>query len=698
MDDIAFFDTKPYEHRGGIYGECLRKASSLRGEAVDGMEPAVDTEEGQLMPGVPNPKLGDPKEESGEQGRQRHARARKSSGTESILSTKSAPLGAAGPEKPSSFNLSSWGTSTSLETHSHEHRQHHHKHKDHDHSRKRSWFTSSPAVSKSKLGATESDSALPLPDTKGSEVAAVKPQNKSAGEELVRKSHSTTALPAAAAESSDAAVERLRGILEAGKSQSTPPSSATNAANFQQSKVFSAGLDPEAVLTASPEPSLYKTSSGSSVDTTHAAIASAARPSAAKTSEAETGERSHSNLVRHESGRSTSSSKSAESSQDRPALQPDNASIASGHDGSSSASVFSNSSTSSNIAILQNWKTKATDKQAIQASVSQARDAMSRWGNKWQAYRKAHQTANQGDDEHRKLNDDIPQLQQENVGTSGSILHRDGKLTPETRSRSSSLISSSPTGHFQPSAATTTTSLSGVTGPSIDTTLGSKAPSQRSPVVRRVPPPSAVPVHPAVGQQNSEQPAPPKRQSYTPAPMMSIPGIDASRRFHASSADASLAKGPPPLPSRDAVTAEQKPATPTRVPVPSNDTAAKASSESPRDVSASPARSSPPPLPVRPAAVAASVTDGLPEPEAGASAATPPDTVSSLQQSRVRNETAATSPTTSMRVPNNETSPAVIIQPPTPAPEAEATFDQQDILDNGSEPVADDPVRPNVVV
>jgi hypothetical protein len=301
----------------------------------------------------------------------------------------------------------------------------------------------------------------------------------------------------------------------------------------------------------------------------------------------------------------------------------------SGPDSASNVSLASsNAGTSSNIAILQNWKTKATDKQAIQASVNQARDAMSKWGSKFQAYRKAQQAATEAEQtpsvQARESMDgendastpqsisggDRPSSREGGAlpvpaSRPRSISKQDGSLTPESRSRSSSLISSSPKGHFKPSAATTTISLSSSSAASPVTAVSSEQLSQRSPTLHRVPPPSAVPVHPAVGVDFENRAPPPKRKSYTPAPMMSIPGIDDSRRFHVSSADVSDSNArAPPLPARKPSPQEGQlhGPSPKRVPPPVsplNGGSETTTTTSENASTSSPSSVVPPPLPAR---------------------------------------------------------------------------------------------------
>lgn len=618
MDDIAFFDTKPYGQRGGIYGECARRASDLRSEVGDGMEPAIETEDGQIPPGVPNVKLGDPKISSEDNMRQRNGRPRKSSTSDSLLSTKSVPIAAlGGKDKPLAFSLASHGTSMSLDHPSHESK--HHKHKDHDHSRKKSWFSSS---GKASITATRSQSAVPLSSEKASqhEQSSPLPFPSEVGEPA--SDTTVSAAPVVNPESGEAAVLKLKELLQAGKQRSSSER-ASSAAENRENSVYP--LPEVAALSASPEPSLYRTSSGSSSGTAQAPqkevvdTTSPSNPPHASSNGKVPG------LMRRSSDKSHMSTGPV-ASENKQLQNPftDESSISSTSD---SASIQTNNSgTSSNIAILQNWKTKATDKQAIQASVNQARDAMSKWGSKWQAYRQAQHAAAEAEklasiqiraahDEHSGQVSQQPSAAVDSVFPSyqdGTAVtphtsrssKQDGKLTPETRSRSSSLLSTSPKGQFQPSPATTTTSLSGISGITALNEVDNPSSTQKSPTVRRVPPPSAVPVHPAVGTEADRAP-PPKRKSYTPAPRMSIPGIDDSRRFHVSSADVAQPKAsPPPLPSRKPVPAEEEAPkqSPKRIPPP---TLVEAQGDLPdptvklSDQAVVSATSGPPPLPPR---------------------------------------------------------------------------------------------------
>lgn len=692
MDDIAFFDTKDYGQRGGIYGECARHASNLSGEAGEGMEPALETEESQIPPGVPNFKLGDPKDSTGDSVRQRHVRPRKSSTSESITSTRSVPVGAVGGiEKPSAFNLISKSTSISLDQDTQESK--HLKDKNHDHSRKKSWFNSTSNLAKGSLTATKSDSAASPPTAHKSEVGfSVPSREQDTLDSLTPGLTAPSARTSADSEDDEAALIKLKQRLEAGKMR--PKVSGPESETMSETHLSSIPPLPrpksEPPLMASPEPSLYKTSSSSSTDTTHPSGTNAIQSVPSDAAQQEMSSSKLPNLIRRKSDKSMSSSRSAASIPSDQNPFSDDAAVASGPD---SASIHTNNSgTSSNIAILQNWKTKATDKQAIQAGVSQAREAVSKWGSKWQAYRQAH-AKTEADEPSASLRrtpeegDSVLSAQQlatvnsrlssktHDVTTSSSTIprsipKRDGKLTPEPRSRSSSLMSASPTGHFQPSAPTTTTSLSGPSTATSVANASSEALSQRSPTVRRVPQPSGIPIHPAVGADFERLP-PPKPKSYTPAPRMSIPGIDDSRRFHASSADLPESRSSSsPLPSL-------KPGTqisgsgnqsPRRVPPPSmsdadrDPVAAVVPSQDETSHVSSPV-AVPPPLPARHAP-----TESLGDGGLVASIQTDPSSTGVTSRVEGSLNPVMTHGDSYLNASDFAVSPELVVQPPTPSP------------------------------
>lgn len=246
------------------------------------------------------------------------------------------------------------------------------------------------------------------------------------------------------------------------------------------------------------------------------------------------------------------------------------------------------------------------------------------------------------------------------------------------------MISSSPTGLFQPSAAITTTSLSGLP---TDSSLPGKPATTRSPVVRRVPPPSQIPVHPAVGNENVEKPPPPKRQSYTPAPMMAIPGIDASRRFHASSADIPRIpiQPPPPLPARDAAETQAalRPEPPVRIPAPETDLERDLSTTVVNSGSAdlSVAPTLPPPLPARPQPTdGASLNEEESSPIQSASFERQSGKLAGHEQSQsalIQSNVLLGDDSTTQYADETTDLPALSVQPPTPAPEPREASEEE---------------------
>ncbi|GAA5930310.1 hypothetical protein JCM1841_004280 [Sporobolomyces salmonicolor] len=190
----------------------------------------------------------------------------------------------------------------------------------------------------------------------------------------------------------------------------------------------------------------------------------------------------------------------------------------SGH--TSSASVDSPSSTTSPSAgFLATWRTKASDKEALAASVAQAKESMRRWGAGWNARRTSGRLA---DAEGAGMAVETPIKEEE--GQEGYRDYRartkSGDSTPQRmpsppRGRAASLTGPSSTGkpdpgHFAPLPSSPTTKLSTASA------QPSSQPAQAPNLPSRAPQPP---------------PSPTKQAGYKPAAMMQLPGIrDEGRR------------------------------------------------------------------------------------------------------------------------------------------------------------------------
>ena len=613
MDDLAFLNTKAYTHRGGIFADCARKAADLVNDA--GTVGDVGTTSGHadeaglgdedehdglsIAPGIPSLKLGDDRSSIGSADpasaasnlRQRLPNKSKHSDSEaSVKSTQSAPL-LEDPRKEKDI-----------------------------HTRKKSWFggtsststspTSTPKASRSSVG--ESDSSLPLPSnsSKGPPLSGSLDMAK---QPVSRK----TTHPVAenlVGDGTDGAADRLRDILESGKKSRLGSGSSPD-------ENIRATLGPEVPVVTPERPisapllkntPIQSTNSlpraSSTVSTASDFTSQAAAPSLIfDTVSGQSGLESSKppSLLREQSDKFVSSIQTA-LSQDSVNAVPNPSPF--GMPLSPSPTPAAGSST-----ILNNWRVKAADKQALQASVdrgvSQAKDAMNKWSNKWQAYRK--QQAGERQDEHDEptgtavdpaadaftsatypasasaaatLDTKTPELvpvPTMSKSSSHSNLDSGSRMdeNPDGRSRANSIASTSPR-HFKPSAPMTTTSLTMGDAVSVNAPSASSSPnlssSQSNGSTKRVPPPSTVPVHPAFSNhtQNrrpaaaSKQPVKSDKSGYKPAAMMAIPGIHDSRRVAVSSEDfrsnGEIDSKPPALPFRtgDSSSLEQSVATP----------------------------------------------------------------------------------------------------------------------------------------
>lgn len=553
MDDIAFLNTKPYLHRGGIFADCARKAAELPTHiptAESGEETDEEAETGGVPPGVPNLKLGDNKSNGVDGLRQRHTKGDKTVQDDavSVKSTQSAPL--IGDQK-----------------------------KEKEHARKRSWFSSSTSL-RNKLPSTNEN------DTNASSASSNTSLTEAAKYKLAQSRAE------AARDDSDSVAERLRDILDSGKAKAGSTSTEGSVRitdpyhlglpNFAPERADS---DPT-ILSSSPQhspnmvtPILPSSASFESLDSgdTRNESKVTAIASAAKGTETQSKTPSLFRRASDKSINSTRSVSSAFGSAPVPTM-----SQASQESTSSGASQQTISSTTS--AIIQTWKTKANDKQAIQAGVNQAKDAMAKWSSKWQNYKRAHNTANPGGGEQEDpLSHDAAEPVADVFGepafigmgstaatptvkpredhvTSVAEPSRPAESSPrgasslssdkEQRPRSGSLISTSPTGQFKPSAPVPATSVT-TTDPATSHFSSSPTKTTASQPIRRVPPPSTVPVHPAFS--NKRKTSTSGANAYRPAAMMSVPGIDDSRRFAVSSEDyktTSKEQATPALPQR----------------------------------------------------------------------------------------------------------------------------------------------------
>lgn len=518
MDDIAFFDTKPYLHRAGIFGDCLREVRDPLSEETRPPTDDLDADEEtpRIPPGVPNPKLSDEKDTGN---LHQHTPSARRTSDASLKSTQSAP-----PEGSAE--------------------------KESDPIRKRAWFgtTSSSSPTKTKVHAADSEPNLPSlinkdlrPRKSRTDLKADEP---SRSYRLASSStRYTDTLSTVSGDASDTAADRLRGILENGRaraSSSSEESIGVRKVPDTHPATFPAALNPENAAGVN----VPGADSSVSAPTTKTQITGTDTLNDVIIADAQFIERTTSPTPSiAPSVASRTSEKSVASS--LRSIAPSTTSQTASSSASSSATT-----THTTSQLLNAWKAKASDKQAIQASVNQgmtqAKDAMNKWSNRWQAYKSAKLTQPDGSAEavqetlsHSSFGNlnGTPELggmssMARKANEHGSPRpERAGSLDGNAKSESQTSTSPSNFSHFQPSIALPTTSIStaeAVTLPS--------SPSPANPTaIRRVPPPSAVPVHPAHSIHNRRQSGTADMTGYRPAAMMAIPGMDESRRFAASS-------------------------------------------------------------------------------------------------------------------------------------------------------------------
>jgi hypothetical protein len=489
--------------------------------------------------------------------------------------------------------------------------------KEKEHARKKSWFTTyasaipsaisptppskptfdPPHISTSSL-ASASDSALPLQAKHDpTELHHASSSQSLVGRQPSLKRQAASQSPDTHGSYEEGAADRLRGILKsdqstASRKASISSQSASEVPSIDAKQATDSSLAntsigiPTTSQMAPPPPS----TSSLAPDSTGTVSATQDRPfDVASAYSSDTIGRP--TISRKKSDKSISSIQTASSSNSvggpssPTSLGPS----------SSAASTNSNlgqSPTSTTSAILNQWKVKAADKQAIQASVDrgvlQAKDAMNKWSNRWQAYKKQQAERTQGSELGQ---DDVPSRQYHyhapepapdvfeasttppHRSSSPLSHHKDVSSSPPSSHKprhgeTADLrnISASPTSHFiRPSAATAATSLatgeavamvpSTVAGGSGSTGHPSSSDTESVRPMKRVPPPSTFPVHPAfsVADKHARRSSTQSKPGYQPAPMMAIPGIEESRRFALGSDDIVGAQTAPALPSRPQV-------------------------------------------------------------------------------------------------------------------------------------------------
>ena len=524
MDDMPFFDTSNYRYRGGIYADTALRpdvAENTASETQKQESTAVVSATDTSTPGVPhtmmNEKLANDKSE-------RPAAPKRKTSGDSVKSSKSVPLPG----------------------------------KDAEHVRKRSWFTSKNAEARPPSPEIGHDRpSLPAEPSR-----SYRDRNGDGSvkvEDLGTLSSDT---------SSSTAADRLRSIHRAatinhpGVNGTNDPlpvrhvNAVSHIDNIATSRTAIAG-----------DPAMRTQEDGSDSDASGKRRRPSSQSNNTRSRESTTSDGSSSSRrlssfnTSQESGDSESTTDTAASSV--PASDLDARLDAAAINGAATATPATQ--------MLSAFK--ARDRQAMQASLNTAsvqasktaKELATKWGNSFNTLRRNNFGMRDG---------------QSDIASSSGLSIYGGSLAQDqnraatassdtlsqgSNSRTPSLlsVSSSAAAQFQPSGPVPTVAV--VASPVIatDTTITS---SSASKTIHRVPPPSTVAVHPAIslnGRQGQKSGA-----AYAPAPMMSIPGMDESRRF-ATSSSAVLAKvndSNRDLDSGDPQPVRAAPAVPARLP------------------------------------------------------------------------------------------------------------------------------------
>lgn len=598
MDDIAFMDTSDFEQRGGIYGDALKRegdesawntaaalaaaVTSANAEPspapVNTANPSIDGH--GLAPGVPNLKLGDPKPE----GHQLMV---------DTLTDSQQQADGLRQRNPSAGARSVSGSSATSGTGSH--------------AKKKSWFsstTSLPAALGGAGAASSSSSGVPpVPSLAASASLSSLSSNRSLGDQPAASIASSTTLVGSSVAGDDDARDKLRNILLADDGSRTIASSVGSRRRSASRSVSSDdgySLEPPTsgshthILASEP---LHRSPSASSNDTTSASMRGGRVPRTGVSNASAAADGNSADYARYleESARAASGSSSAGNSptkskafssllkgtapsiSSKPSLfrkksdrstttatgaTADVSSVFPAEDGPppvpslrtgsvrSASPVRSSdenpaaapppstmSATAANV--YASWKAKAQEKQpVINEGVANAKQQMARWGNTWKAYRKS----------------------------GGAAIEPEGESAAAESSAGATMSANGNSNDY------------GTSAPSQPVASTSRPEQPAASNIRRVPPPSTVPVHPAFsmhsqptaganGQTDSPSaeahfPLPAaaaaadgaaghaKKEStsmkaYRPAAMMAVPGMTEARRFQMSSEQASS----PPKPA-----------------------------------------------------------------------------------------------------------------------------------------------------